>query len=315
MGINKLLSIINYSLENLSAFENKTVGIDINNIAVARWLPAYKKLRRNIKKVVLHSEVVLEWIRSVLSFIDTLKNVRQIKLICVFDGKSSYDKIQHRIKKEQLMKQRIADRLTKAETDCLIEELVIDDYARLSLPSSSDFFTLRQILVEKGYVCYQALGESDRLLASLSLVKNHKHRCDAIFSADSDLLALLCPCLIKCYETNRPKNTKFSRDFKNVGFQVYRLKSILKKLGLTSKQFTDVCILLGCDYNQSPSITVTDAIHQLKKYKSFEMFPENEKNKLETINYEQCREIFTIDNPSEEIEFAQLLIQKSRKND
>ncbi len=143
--------------------------------------------------------------------------------------------------------------------------------------------------------CVQADGEAEGVCASLLLAG----QVDAIMTEDTDVLAYGCTLMLAF------KDYKFSEQ-KMVG--VY-LPSVLEYLELNQKEFTDLCILLGCDYNKRIKAWPQDSKHR-KKPICIGM-----KNALEFIQefrsldvivnfipepgplaYERCRELFIAPN-------------------
>lgn len=94
--------------------------------------------------------------------------------------------------------------------------------------------------------------EGDALCASL-VVNNIAWCC---LSEDTDMLVFNCPRTIK---------------INNNMIEEFDMEYIYNKLGLTPKQFVDMCIMFGCDYLKIYSKTEPDEIYNLiVKYKSIE---------------------------------------------
>lgn len=79
--------------------------------------------------------------------------------------------------------------------------------------------------------------------------------------------------------------------------QEFAYEKVLKGLELTSEEFIDLCILMGCDYCDSiKGIGPKRAIELIQQYKSIENIVKNIDTKKygipEDWNYEKARELF-----------------------
>lgn len=79
--------------------------------------------------------------------------------------------------------------------------------------------------------------------------------------------------------------------------QEFSYEKVLKGLELSSEEFIDLCILLGCDYCDSiRGVGPKRAIELIKQYRSIENIIKNiDTNKYvvpEDWNYEKARELF-----------------------
>ena len=81
---------------------------------------------------------------------------------------------------------------------------------------------------------YEGESEADPYCAVISKLKN----VYGVASEDMDLLTFGSPILLR-----NLSGTKLVKEI--------NLNKVLKGLGLTYKQFVDLCILLGCDYSST----------------------------------------------------------------
>jgi len=210
---------------------------------------------------------------------------------------SKYDAVVNRfslLKMEQDLK-KIIDRLEKQTSP------ITKDHSEAALE-------ITKIL---GIPCFQADGEAEGLCAFLC-----KHGIvDMVLSEDTDVLAYGTPCFLS------------KLDLKEETVMLTSFDDVLASLNFTEAQFRDLCIMLGCDYNdrvkgipppppssatlkthgpdykgctkhpshttakKSTSIGSKAAVCMIDVYRSLE---EVEKHciDIEKLNYKRCREIF-----------------------
>ena len=156
------------------------------------------------------------------------------------------------------------------------------------LPEYSEM--AKKLITILGMNWFQAKGEAEALCASLC----YHGMVDAVLSEDTDTLAYAAPFLFCKIDSK-------SDSLSSVCYQ-----DILKNSSYTSKQFTDLCILLSCDYNdrikgyapdgkkhkKASAIGVKGAVAMMSEYKSLE---KAEPYILDPtpLKYERCRELFT----------------------
>lgn len=305
MGIKDLFKVIkiNEKIEDLKYLQGKTVGVDISGEVNSRW---YKAYREKLTKTNIfnhtepdENEIMNTWLQRMLGFVDCLREQRRAKVVIVFDGappEEKKTKIDKRREERQKLKKKIddmyekVDKMDPLEHDDELMKKLMDAKGYSSRAGEFQYNCLKKLLIEKGYVCYQAEQESDRLLAALALSKTHPHRIDVVWSKDSDLLTYGCPEIIKGYVKNERKQ--------NIGFSRYNLQDILTSLELNMKQFVDLCILLGCDYGSRPKKQgPVTALKNIKKYEKLEDFDID----ITCSNYEASRKMFKITDPDAEI--------------
>uniref|UniRef100_A0A6C0IUK7 XPG N-terminal domain-containing protein n=1 Tax=viral metagenome TaxID=1070528 RepID=A0A6C0IUK7_9ZZZZ len=117
---------------------------------------------------------------------------------------------------------------------------------------------VKQLIRSYGATYYDAPGEADELCASLVI----KKQVWACLSEDMDLFVYGC--------------TRVLRYFSLVGHSVvlYDMKGILGELNMTHKEFKEICILSGTDYNLHVNdaskiiVNLDNTIKHFNKYKS-----------------------------------------------
>lgn len=162
--------------------------------------------------------------------------------IFIFDGKPP-------IEKRELLRQRYNDKIVaEAEYNrlsALLEEESVDKSDLVSemelLKKKIIYLTKKQIANVKtlihafGATYYDAPNEADELCALLVL----KNKAWACMSEDMDMFVYGVPRVIRYFS------------LLNHTIVLYNTCSILQELRMTQKEFSEVCILSGTDYNLS----------------------------------------------------------------
>ena len=160
--------------------------------------------------------------------------------IFIFDGKPP-------IEKRELLRQRYNDKvIAEAEYNRLSALLEQDSLDRSDLVSEMEllkkkiiYLTKKQISNVKtlihafGATYYDAPNEADELCALLVL----KNKAWACMSEDMDMFVYGVPRVIRYFS------------LLNHTIVLYNTSSILQELRMTQKEFSEVCILSGTDYN------------------------------------------------------------------
>lgn len=155
--------------------------------------------------------------------------------------------------------------------------------------------TGKEIISIMGFPFFQAEGEAEALCAGMCCLG----LVDAVLTEDTDVLAYGAPFLL----------AKIDLSAQTVIAVSYQ--AILDEMQMTGEEFRDLCILLGCDYNERiqgfppdgkkhkkpVSIGAKGAYAMIAEYRRLE---EAEKYMVDPdpLIYRRCREIFT---PPEEL--------------
>jgi flap endonuclease-1 len=114
---------------------------------------------------------------------------------------------------------------------------------------------VKELIMSFGITYYDAPGEADEVCAAL-VIKKKVWGC---MSEDMDLFAYGCPRVLRYFS------------LLNRTTVVYCMKSILKELNITQKEFRQICILSGTDYNsqqdKKEEYNLQKTIKLFKKYK------------------------------------------------
>jgi len=145
----------------------------------------------------------------------------------------------------------------------------------------------KEIIDALGISFMDAEGEAEGLCSELAV----HHRVDAVLTEDTDVMAYGIPEM-------------WGRvDLRNETVTVLRSKDIHTTFGINYRQFRDICIMLGCDYNDRlygigykkiPSlIQEHGSIEAVISYLQKEAKPVPKRD-YNSLKYERCREIFSI---------------------
>ena len=109
-------------------------------------------------------------------------------------------------------------------------------------------------------------GEAEAYAAELC----RKGFVDYVVSEDMDTLVYGCPKMIRsCLDKSIPRRDVVS---------VINLETILKDLQMDMKEFTDMCIICGCDYCPTiPKVGTVRSLNYIQTYKTIESFIESGK--------------------------------------
>ena len=105
---------------------------------------------------------------------------------------------------------------------------------------------------------------------------------DGALTEDTDVLAYGCPMFISKFNSSTGECV------------IVNYSDILESLELTPAQFTDLCIMSGCDYNSNiPKIGCSKAYKLLKEHKTLDNV---EKTGINTriLNFRRSRELFSL---------------------
>lgn len=117
--------------------------------------------------------------------------------------------------------------------------------------TSEQIASVKELIVVYGMNYIEASGEADVLCASLAIDKT----VWGCLSEDMDLFVYGCPYVLRYLS------------LLNHSVVLYQYESILKELGITDKEFREICVLSGTDYSeQDPSANLSQSLQLFKKY-------------------------------------------------
>lgn len=154
--------------------------------------------------------------------------------------------------------------------------------------TSDDFETMKTLLDIFGVGYTTAPGEGEFLCAAL----NRHGLVSAVMTADTDVFPCLAPTVI-----NKIDSTYF---------QVVSLCDILREMKMTEKQFIELCIMCGTDFNKNiPRIGIMGSYELMLKHKSIDNLPPE--INTAPLNYVRVRELFasTDTKPTIDVPYCQ----------
>jgi flap endonuclease-1 len=184
--------------------------------------------------------------------------------VFIFDGKPPDEK-------RELLDQRKQDKcLAKLEYNKLRAQLEtdksLDNDEKQDISNAMDILKKQFIYVQKdeilkvkelmrafGVSYFDARGEADELCALLAI----KKKVWACLSEDMDLFVYGCPRVLRYFSLIKHNAI------------IYHSYKIFEELGLSEKEFRQICILSGTDYNIQSSKN-TDLYSTLKLFKKYQ---------------------------------------------
>lgn len=172
--------------------------------------------------------------------------------------------------------------------------VVIGKLTKQTVPITPKHRDIAEKLVKLlGLSCYVAKGEAEALCCYLAC----HDIVDGVLTEDTDVLAYRTPYMFSFKDFKLEENK----------IQVIRTSDILEKMELTGEEFTDLCILLSCDYNsravgyppdgkkrkKAVSIGWKGAVAMIKEYRRLEIVSDYLVDDT-PLRFRRCRELFSI---------------------
>lgn len=267
----------------------------------------------------------MSWLDGFILFVNTLRK-NGVKAVFVFDGpnppvEKKEEQTRRRLDVEK-SKQRISDleklfediSFRKDENLTNVDDIVvklkelfprkhfgenigtiyaevhalIDKVNRQTTSITKEHAAIAKEFIELMGLCWiQADGEAEGLCAYLA----HRGDVDGVMSEDTDALLYGTPYL-------------FSKiDVANSKCCATRLNDILELNRLTFKEFQDVCIMFGVDYNERcryvsegklKCVGPKTALKLVREFGTIDSFHHILENEGESLKWKRCREIFTV---------------------
>lgn len=270
----------------------KKIAIDVPSIYYKHWVVCQNKVVTAMRYGIISNEIDIDDVRGKwmnLIWISLSKLLKYgITLVMIFDGVAPLDKRetqQERIRGSSDAKTEI-DKLRlelKSVDPKLISTGILDKFKKLyekyHTVRKTDYDLLRHMFQGIGLCTLESPTEAEILCSELC----KKGLVSAVYSSDSDNLAHGCPVWLH------------NIDHKGNQFQAINYGSILKTLNLNEKEFMDLCILIGCDYNKSINLVGPEtAYNYITKFKSIDAI--SSQVNISTLNHVNCRNIFNDHN-------------------
>ena len=210
--------------------------------------------------------------------------------IFVFDGKPAvekYDVIQKR-KEERLMNKEKYDKLLEflndnvlsaKERKKLLNEIEVIK-KKIVKVKREDIAIVKDLMTAFGVTFIECEGEADGFCSYL--VKTGK--ADVCLSDDTDMFLYNCPLVIK------------DLDIVNKTVVEYNTKNILEEMKLSIRNFIEIMVVTGTDYNVNNNLNLRDVYNGFKRYRrrkdrSEQFYDWLEKDKGIELNKEELENV------------------------
>ena len=283
MGIKNLTQLIKQkspeSIKHtkLYTFKDKRIAIDTSiflykSLINVRYNGDY--LRNKDGKIISHIQGIYTKTVQYLSL--------GITPIYIFDGKPPSEKgdcIQER-------NQKAKENLEKMEKTTNVKEKQSLEKGTIRIKKEY-IDDLKQLFNHMGVSYIQADGEAEAYASELCRIGY----VDAVVTEDMDTLVYECPIMIRnCIDKNLKGPEMIT---------TFDLKQILTDFQMNIQEFTDLCILCGCDYCPTiPKVGSVRAFQYIQMYKSIDKYLQSDKcpeisNSFQT-KYDPARKLFNI---------------------
>jgi flap endonuclease-1 len=313
MGIKKLYDIIRKfapnSLEeiHISEYSYKKVAIDVSlymfkykAIAGNYWLNSFLKLVCCLRKNDIHSVFIFDTSAPPEKEIERAER-REAKEKLeqqVYELEESYNNYEKTGEINNILKDLYYKVLAKEKPTLLIDKsnLPIDmkvvknkiehKKSQIINISPQDFELTKKLFDILAVPYYNAPMEAENMCADLC----KRGLVNAVLTEDTDVLAYASPIFLSKIDTNSETCTRINYN------------NLLNELNMSSEQFLDLCIMCGCDYNETiPKIGPMTAYKHIIKYQNIENFAQSTKTNINCLNHNRVRQLFT-DYPQHPVE-------------
>lgn len=286
----------------ITAFRGKRISIDASYWMYTNMATARKEIIRKTNVAEGEPNIVdirKLWFQKAIDFIlGWLSN--DITPVFVFDGQAHPEKAKtkaDRHEKREASRLKINALYEQLRGDVLLRPPTIIEELRKELENYTDipreeYDLFKNVIKAIGLPCIQAKHDAEQLCASLCI----EGVVAAVFSKDTDNLALGCPLMITGFSKIDYSYDEHNQRVNHI--DCVRLDKILSGLEMTHTEFVDLCIMSGCDYNTNiPGKAVYKSYDLLKQCRSIDNLPKS----LDTqcLNHARCREIFAYKSTAE----------------
>lgn len=307
MGIGKLNEFLKKEVPNsfrridVNIFKNTRIAIDFNIISYKFFSKAYSTLIFNELQTKEeyqtdffirndyenYKKVLTDVCNKFINFIDFFVK-HDILPIFVIDGVCIKEKEDYAHIRRGNVSKNIKEKMVKEENFEIFKKKAVSFPPVNRMKDFNDFSVMKVFIKNVLKIPFiMAPNEAEKMCSWLCRTKF----TSAVFSTDTDCLAFGAPLMIT------------EIDYVNKKFLITQLPVVLKGLNITQSQFVDLCILLGCDFNNKvmnlgySKIWHKIIFHNLLDNEDKILIDEIEKvfdNKdFNCIKKERCREIFS----------------------
>lgn len=151
---------------------------------------------------------------------------------------------------------------------------------------SEDWELIQNVLSNLGFPVIKSSFEGEQLASMLTI----DGYTSAVFTTDTDAFCWGAPVVISDFN-NETEVSESGKVFPKVN-AIY-LSDILSNLDMPFDEFQNLCITLGCDFNDGiKGVGLKTCISLFEKYKSLENIFQNTNYDFTSLNYERCKSIF-----------------------
>lgn len=333
MGINRffqLLKKFNTNIDDisydvsLSSLKGCKIAIDATNISYVLMYKSQKNVVKNTNFMlsdINRDEVIKNWINIWKNLIRNLLS-NDIIPICVFDNKSSLMKLDKQkerraVKIENLKKiNELRDILYKNDSSSSsspyesIQNIdKLEEYQKLIKNQvyikSTDMEIIKSILENIGIPVISSPENIEaEFYCSWLTIEGHTV---ATYSSDTDCYACGCPLII----------TDIRDNYRDQTVKMISINTILQLLQINYREFLDMCILAGTDFNKNiTKIGIIKSYTYIKKYKNIENILSNitiSQEDINNLNYETLRKMYLFQKT--DINPDLLMLRESKEKD
>jgi 5'-3' exonuclease len=280
----------------------RTLAIDISTTLYAQMNGARRAIINssnfNTDMMIDESDVRRVFFRNLISYMESFLRFG-CSLVVVFDGEAPELKdnvrMERRARRVETLNaiNKAMDEFNRTEPFDRTTDMVNNIKKLLSQEAHiPDEYVgeIKDIFKYMGFSVVQARGEAERVCSTLC----KEGYVDAVVSTDSDCLVHGCPILI-------------SKILKNNEVEIIILENVLNTLNLDFKQFQELCIASGCDYNQVngkciPNCRIKKLYPMFNECGSFKNIVKKWSHKYDfkPVNMNKCKRLFE-DAPLEEL--------------
>lgn len=271
----------------LSDFSGTSWGVDaLNKICIFK--PIVVKNIMNRRKNVLDEpspEEITNNIKKEIMKFNTKLLDHHITPVWIWDGESDESKSQTKVERRQKMAQAkkkhlvLREKMRSKNILELTSEEINEWKKSVSLNHDfppKQFEVIKEFLIKIGIPTITAEDEGENLAASLS----YEEKISMVVSNDTDTYPLAARKVFgRFYKRGDTHYVEGTEPWK-----------IPKSLGLKWRQFRDLCILFGTDFNKNlPGIGTVKSYDLIQKFGSLENIEKNTKHNLTFMEYTKRR--------------------------
>jgi len=283
----------------VTRFAATRIAVDLNVIMNATMAKATENVSNRTNLALEDPDpaaITKEWITICLRKIISLLS-RNIIPVCVADGPARKEKIvvAKRAQEREEKAKKLATLTAKVRSAELLASTV--DIEELRKMWKFNFHVtkdqsalLYNILISTGIPCMRAKHDAEELCAVLCM----EGYTEAVMSTDQDAMVFGAPLVI--VEKKKDKKDKKVKSTALESYLVVDLQHTLNTLKLTFDQFTDMCILAGCDFNKNiPGFACRKAYDYLLSGKGImDIYKKFGEEKFSKLEYKSCKDIFRL---------------------